>query len=147
MGQKDVLLLEQSRIASGASSKSNNIVECQFIDEIDILLRVKAFQILHRFFSEMAVPFHKIGYLRLTNSREDLARYEGALRVQRRLGIHDSQVLEIDEVKKMFPFLNVEGLLGAQYGPSDGKTDGERLTRAYARKARKYGVRFLEHTK
>jgi sarcosine oxidase subunit beta len=147
MQQRDVMLVEQSTIASGASSKADNIVERQFVEEIDILLRVKAFEIFPHFFEDLGVPFRKIGYLRLTGDKRDLSSYKKGVRIQRRLGIEDSRVVEPDELGEMFPFMNTEGLLGGLYGPSDGITDGEKLTKAYAREARKGGVKIWENTK
>jgi sarcosine oxidase, subunit beta len=147
MKQKDVMLVEQSSIASGASSKADNIVERQFVEEIDLLLRVKAFEIFPHFFEDLGVPFRKIGYLRLTGDKKDLSSYRKSVRIQKRLGIEDSRVVAPEELRGMFPFMNTEGLLGGLYGPSDGITNGEKLTRAYAREARKGGVKIWENTK
>jgi sarcosine oxidase, subunit beta len=142
-GQKDVLLLEQNAIASGSSSRSDGIVERQLLSEFDILLRVKSFEILSELFKK-GVDFTPIGYLRLTSDEKDVPKYLESIRIQRALGVNDSQFLETDEIKKILPFIQADDLVGALYGPSDGMTDGSLLATTFAKEAEKLGARILQ---
>jgi sarcosine oxidase, subunit beta len=142
--QQDVLLLERNTLASGSSSKSDGIVERQLISEFDILMRVKSFEILPDFFKTKGVDFTPIGYLRLTSDERDIPKYRESVRIQHSLGVTDSKFVERDEIKKILPFLRVDDLLGALYGPSDGMTDGSLLAASFAREAEKFGASIFQ---
>ncbi len=144
-GMRDILLLEQNSIASGSSSKSDGIVERQFLSEFDILLRVKSFEILHGLISKKTVDFSPIGYLRLTSDKDDLPKYRKSVTLQHLLGVTDVRFLVRDEIKKLLPFLKVEDLEGALYGPSDGMIDGSLLATSFAREAERFGATIMQN--
>ena len=146
MGARDVVLLEKGTLASGSSSKSDSIVERQLLTEFDIMLRVRSFEILRDFFESKGVDFRPIGYVRMTSSDGELEKFNESVRIQRRLGVNDSRVLRPDEIKELMPFMNVEDIQGALYGPSDGMTDGSQLTSAFAREAAGSRVEILQGT-
>jgi len=143
-GHRGVILLEQSSLASGSSSRSDGIVERQFISEFDILLRVKSFEILQDLFNAKSVDFSPIGYLRLTSDEKDIPKYRESVKIQHSLGVTDSRFLERDEIKRILPFLRVDDIAGALYGPSDGMIDGSQLATSFAREAEKLGVSILQ---
>jgi len=147
MGKSDTILLEQETLAYGSSSRSNSMVERQLLNEFDILLRVKAFEILRYFFTEKGIVFTPIGYIRIASGEEDIPKYHESVRIQRSLGITDSRVLQPSELKKILPFLKVDDLAGALYNESDGVTDGSQLTSAYAREADRFGVEIALKTR
>ena len=137
MGVRDVVLLEKASLASGSSSKSDSIVERQLVTEFDIMLRIKSFEILREFFADKGVDFRAIGYVRMASSMDELEKFEESVRTQRRLGVLDSRVLAPDEIRDLLPFINLEGIQGALYGPSDGMTDGSQLDLRVRRRSRR----------
>jgi len=143
-GHRDVVLLEQSGLASGSSSRSDGIVERQFISEFDILLRVKSFEILQNLFDAKSVDFSPIGYVRLTSDEKDIPKYRESVKIQHSLGVTDSKFLEREEIKRILPFLRVDDIAGALYGPSDGMIDGSQLATSFAREAEKLGVSIIQ---
>ena len=46
--------------------------------------------------------------------------------MQRSLGVDDARVIDAEEVSRLIPHLNTDGMLGALWGPSDGYIDGTR---------------------
>jgi sarcosine oxidase, subunit beta len=146
-GERGVVLLEKGTLASGSSSKSDGIVERQLFTEFDIMLRVKSFEILRAFFEDKVVDFRPIGYVRMTSSEDEMARFGESVRIQNRLGVKDSRVIYPDEIKRLMPFMDVSDIEGALYGPSDGMTDGSQLTGAFAGEAANRGVEVLQNTK
>ena len=142
--RRDVVLLEQNSLASGSSSRSDGIVERQFVSEFDIVLRVKSFEILRDFFNSKGVDFSPIGYVRLTTDEKDVPKYRESIRIQHSLGVSDSRFLERDEIKGILPFLRVDDFAGALYGPSDGITDGSQLATSFAREAEKLGTSIMQ---
>lgn len=146
-GQRDILLLEQNALASGSSSRSDGIIERQFVSEFDILLRVKSFEILRELLQVARnLEFTPIGYVRLTSDEADVQKYRESVEIQHSLGVTDSRFLEREEIKQLLPFLNVDDLLGGLYGPSDGVVDGSQLVTAFATEAEKRGVIILGKT-
>jgi sarcosine oxidase, subunit beta len=111
------------------------------------MLRVKSFEILRTFFQDKGVDFRPIGYVRMTSSEAELARFGESVRIQSRLGVKDSRIIYPDEIKDLMPFMNVRDIEGALYGPSDGMTDGSQLTTAFAVEAASRGVELLQNTR
>jgi sarcosine oxidase subunit beta len=146
MGCKDVVLIEKSAVGSGSTSKSDSIVERQFVNEFDILLRVESFKILEFFFKNRGVEFTPIGYMRLYSDPSHAERYRLSVDIQRRLGIKDVALLEPHQVKAMLPFVDTRDICGALYCASDGVTNGSELAWAFANEATKMGATVLQGT-
>jgi sarcosine oxidase, subunit beta len=144
MGVRDAVILEKNAVGSGSSSKSDSIVERQLLAEFDILLRVKSFEILRDFFENKGVPFRPIGYIRMTTTQQDVEKFKESIRIQRRFGITDSEVVDAKAVKELMPYVNVDDVCGALYGPSDGMTDGSALASAFASEATKNGAEVVQ---
>jgi sarcosine oxidase subunit beta len=146
MGCRNVVLVEKSVIGSGSTSKSDGIVERQFVDEFDILLRVKSFEILKFFFKNKSVGFTPIGYVRLSSDPRDIKRYAFSVKVQKSLGVKDAAVLDRDQVKALLPFMETRDICVALYCASDGVVNGSELAWAFANEASKLGVKILQNT-
>lgn len=146
-GLKGVVLLEQGSLASGSSSKSDGIVERQFVSEFDIMLRIKSFEILHELINNGSnINFVPIGYLRLASEESDAQKYRESVKLQHSLGINDTRFLKREEIKQLLPFLKVDDLLCGLYCPSDGMIDGSQLATSFAKQTEKLGGTIVQFT-
>jgi dimethylglycine dehydrogenase len=59
----------------------------------------------------------------------------------------ETEIIGPEEIAKIAPVTNVEGILGALYDPLDGHLDPSGTTHAYAKAARMGGAEIVLHTK
>ena len=91
------------------------------------------------------IEFYQGGYLLLAYTEKEHLQFQKNVALQRRLGI-DSRCLSAAEAAKIVPGMNVEGVLGATFCPSDGQANPFKTTFAYAAAARRLGVRIIPFT-
>ncbi|MBW2618984.1 MAG: FAD-dependent oxidoreductase, partial [Deltaproteobacteria bacterium] len=89
--------------------------------------------------------WHTTGALRLgsTPDRMDELKYNAVK--DRCLGL-EVEVIGPQEIKRLHPLVNTDGLLGALWHPDDGDVDPNGITQAMAIGARKYGAEIYRHT-
>ena len=78
------------------------------------------------------IDFRQDGYLFLLDREEDVARFQGALALQHRLGV-PSRELSVEEALAIVPQLSADGLLAATYCELDGYATPEAVVQWYAR--------------
>lgn len=123
-------------------------VRQQFSTEINIRIGLFSIERFERFDEEMAVEgepayaeFRQRGYLFLGDQTnwEAMQRHH---QLQRRLGAQVELIIP-EQVRDIVPDLNVEGLLGASWGPRAGYTDPYGVLQGYLRKARHLGAHYI----
>ncbi|MGR3290964.1 MAG: GcvT family protein [Paracoccaceae bacterium] len=146
-GVKDVVLLEKSRLTEGATWHAAGLVG-QFRSQQNLMRlmndSVKLFDALHADTGQDP-SWCKVGSLRIATSKDrwdELLRSSSAAQAA---GL-DMDMLSPIEAKKLYPLLNIEGLIGAAFIPDDGHIDPNSLTQAYAKGFRKFGGRIFEQT-
>lgn len=87
------------------------------------------------------IEFHQRGYLFLAGPQE-WGVFQRRHALQRSLGV-EVELLRPEEILKVVPDMNVEGLAGASFGPRDGYLDPYSVLRGFARKARALGAVYL----
>jgi dimethylglycine dehydrogenase len=89
--------------------------------------------------SEQPCGLHHVGGLTIadTLARMDFLKAERAK--HRYMGL-ETELVGIDEIRKLSPITNTDGLIGALYDPLDGHLDPSGTTQAYARAARRQGA-------
>jgi sarcosine oxidase subunit beta len=137
--------LERGQIGQGATAKATGGIRQQFSREINIRLSQESLKRFERFEEEMGCPadFRQVGYLFLASSGEDWAWLQEAASLQRRLGV-PVELLTPDEAGGLVPGLRTGDLLGATFCGTDGIADPHAVVQAFAREARRLGVRILE---
>jgi len=144
-GCHDVCVLERGQIGQGATAKATGGIRQQFSREINIRLSQESLKRFERFEEEMgcSADFRQVGYLFLASSAEDWAWLQEAASLQRRLGV-SVELLTPDEAGGLVPGLRTGDLLGATFCGTDGIADPHAVVQAFAREARRLGVRILE---
>ena len=125
IGITDVTVLEAGDVvAAGSSSRSAGFIESQYVDPLDIELRARSMHTFRRLQRDHGLEIKEIGYLRLAPDEEALAAFASSARLQRELGIEDTEVLSTDDVRRLVPWLQGDGVAGGLFGPRDGRIDG-----------------------
>lgn len=91
------------------------------------------------------ISFHDAGSLRLASTPRELAFYENLRPLYQDLGV-EYDVIGTEQIAKIHPLLNIEGLLGAAHTPTDGHVDPTGATMALARAAKIRGATIKTQT-
>jgi sarcosine dehydrogenase len=92
-----------------------------------------------------AIDWHEVGSVRLASSQERWSELKRAATTARGFGF-EMALISPREAKEKFPYITLDGLVGAAWVPSDGYVDPSSLTQALAKGARASGVRILQET-
>jgi sarcosine oxidase, subunit beta len=146
-GVRDVVLVERDELASGSTSKAAGGVRAQFSDELNIRLGARSLEAFGRFEEETGqdIGLHRVGYLFLLSTPEELASFEESVRLQNGLGV-PSRMIDPAEARRLSPLITTDGLLAAAFSPEDGHCTPESVVQGYAADARRHGATVLRHT-
>lgn len=147
-GLKDVILIEKDLLAQGATGLSVGGIRQQFSHPANIKLSQESVRVFERFEEEFGVDikFQQAGYLFLARKEETWKEFFASVETQHRLGV-PVETLAPKEIKRRWPYLNVDDIQGGTFGPKDGYADPYLVTMGFAGAARKLGVDIEELTK
>jgi sarcosine oxidase, subunit beta len=139
-GAGAVTLIEGGYIAGASSGLSVGIVETQYVEPLDIELRVRAMESFDRLVDEHGLELVRNGYLRLGHSPAAAERFEASVAVQHELGVRDARVVGRDEIRELVPEMRVDDVVCGLFGPRDGYLDGHLYCTLLAELAEGLGV-------
>lgn len=140
-GWTDSVLLERLELTSGSTwHAAGNITHFGHYAEITQLYvdSLKTYQQAERE-SGHSIGFHPTGSLRLATTQAELGAYRTLEPLYQKLGV-PYRVVDADEVGRLHPLVNTEGLFGAAHTPADGHVDASGATHAMAKVARSMGA-------
>jgi len=144
-GCRNVLLLErESFFGIQATGKCAGGIRYQFGTEINVRLSLLSLPMLDRFEEELGQPIdlRYCGYLFLLTSPADVAAFRQNVEMQHRLGVM-TRWLEPEEIGRMVPLINLEGVLAGTFHERDGLADPNSVVQGYVSGARRLGARLL----
>jgi sarcosine oxidase, subunit beta len=146
-GLHDVVVIERGYLAEGASGRNGGGVRQQWSTEINIRLMQESIELCKRFAVDLGVNvwFRQGGYLFLARSPQEVQRLEKNIDIQNRCGVK-TRMLDPKEARDIVPELNLDGIVGASYNPSDGILFPWPFLWGYARQAAAMGVRIFTQT-
>src|SRR5438046_588836 len=146
-GETDVLLVEADELGSGSTGGSFGGVRQQFSTplEIELSRRGLDFWRTAERVLDSPVPWHENGYLFMSGNADIVAKLAEAAKLQRSMGLTDVDVLDVEQIKELTPWVGTDGLLGAACTAHDGKVTPTDGVSALAKAARARGVRIREH--
>ncbi|HEY5923210.1 MAG TPA: FAD-binding oxidoreductase, partial [Kofleriaceae bacterium] len=146
-GLEDVVVLERGYLAEGASGRNGGGVRQQWSTEINIRLMQESVELCRRFAVDVGVNvwFRQGGYLFLARSAKEVARLEKNIGVQNRCGVA-TRMLDPSAARDIVPELDLTGIVGAAYNPTDGILFPWPFLWGYARQAAAHGVRIFTQT-
>ncbi|MGQ9467502.1 MAG: NAD(P)/FAD-dependent oxidoreductase [Anaerolineae bacterium] len=144
-GCRNVLLLErESFFGIQSTGKCAGGIRYQFGTEINVRLSLLSLPMLDRFEEELGQPINLryCGYLFLLTRQEDVAAFRAQVEMQHRLGVR-TRWLEPEEIARMVPLINLEGVLAGTFHERDGLADPNSVVQGYVSGARRLGARLL----
>lgn len=144
LGWSDVMLIERSELTSGSTWHAAGGFHTLNADTNMAALQgytIELYKDLEKL-SEQSCGLHHVGGLTLatTPDRMDFLKAERAK--HRYMGLN-TEIVGPEEIRKLSPITNTDGVLGALYDPLDGHLDPSGTTHAYAKAARNAGAEIV----
>ena len=127
-----VLLLEKNYLTSGSTGRCITGIRQQFSTPTSIktaMESVRLFRSMHDEF-DFDVEWKNSGYLFLAHSEDLVAMFKKNIAIQKQFGL-DVAFISSSECNKIVPKLNIDGLIGGAYCPSDGQANPFLVVRGY----------------
>jgi sarcosine oxidase subunit beta len=144
-GAGDVVVLERgARSGEGSTGRATGGFRAQFGTRVNVRLSLLSREKLLRFKEETNVDpgFRQCGYVFVARDEEELAALVSAQSVQRECGLAEARTVNVEDVARLNPAVNVEGVTGGVYCPTDGFIRPLEVLRGYEEAAARMGVRF-----
>ncbi len=93
-----------------------------------------------------ATGFHDCGSLRLAYKKEDIEWFHYIKGILDNVGA-PAEIISPEEIKKIHPFIKLDGIVGAFYTLEDGHTDPTSTTNAMAKGARNGGAKIYRNNR
>ena len=136
------LLVERDTLAAGSTSKAAGGVRAQFSDDLNIAIAQRSLQAFADFGRRPGweIDLHRVGYLFLLTSAEDVESFERSIELQHGHGV-PSRMISAAEAQRLSPLIEVGDVLAAAFSPEDGHCTPEAVVQGYAAGARALGAR------
>jgi len=141
LGMKDVVLIERSELTSGSTWHAAGGFHTLNADTNMAALQGYTIR-LYRELEEItgqSCSLHHVGGITLAESPERFDFLKSARAMHRHMGL-DTELITPEEIRKLSPITNTEGVLGGLYDPLDGHLDPSGTTHAYAKAAQMQGA-------
>jgi len=146
LGWSDVMLVERSELTSGSTWHAaggfhtlNGDTNMAALQGYTIRLYKELEEI-----TGLSCGLHHVGGVTLADNQDRFDMLLAERAKHRFMGL-DTEVVGPDEIRKIAPVTNTDGIIGALYDPLDGHLDPSGTTHAYARAARMGGATIETH--
>ena len=147
--RRDVLVIERKYLTSGSTGRCGAGIRQQWGTVLNATLArdsTRLFEHLEEYTGyNDDCGLNQGGYLIVAYTEAEWAQFQKNVELQQSLGI-PVQVLDPKGAREVVPHLNIEGLLGATFCPTDGHANPFHCTFAYAKGAERMGVEFATYT-
>ncbi|RLC97345.1 MAG: FAD-dependent oxidoreductase [Chloroflexi bacterium] len=146
-GMKKIVVLEKGYLGVGATGRCGAGVRQQWGMEENIILARESVRIFEKLPEELGfnVFFRQGGYLVLIFDEHEYDLVTRSIPVQNKLDV-PSRLLDPKDVAELVPGINLDGVLGAAYCPTDGVCYPYAVLWGYGEAARRLGVDIRTHT-
>ncbi len=144
LGWSDVLLIERSELTSGSTwhaaggfhtlNSDTNIAALQGYT-------IRLYQELEDI-TGLSCGLHHVGGLTIATDQDRLDYLTAERAKHRYMGL-DTDIVGPEEIRKISPITNIDGVVGGLYDPLDGHLDPSGTTQAYAKAARMGGAEIV----
>ena len=146
LGWSDVMLLERSELTSGSTWHAAGGFHTLNGDTNMAALQgytIKLYKELEAI-TGMSCGLHHVGGVTLTDNQDRFDMMLAERAKHRYMGL-ETAIVTPDEIKKLAPIVNLDGIIGGLYDPLDGHLDPSGTTHAYAKAARMGGATIETH--
>ena len=143
-GWSDCLLLEKNELTSGSTWHAAGNVPTFSASWSVMNMQRYSTELYRGLGEEVDYPmnYHVTGSVRLAHSRERMLEFERVKSMGRYQGM-DIDILDLEDIRQRYPFMETHDLAGGLYDPYDGDIDPAQLTQALAKGARDMGARIV----
>ena len=148
LGWSDVMLIERSELTSGSTGTQRVAFTRLMATPIWPLCRAIRSSFIRSLeeITGMSCGLHHVGGVTLADNQERFDMLLAERAKHRYMGL-ETEIVGPEEIKKIAPVTNTDGILGALYDPLDGHLDPSGTTHAYAKAARMGGASIETHCK
>ncbi|MGC1506177.1 MAG: FAD-dependent oxidoreductase [Sulfitobacter sp.] len=146
LGWSDVMLVERSELTSGSTWHAaggfhtlNGDTNMAALQGYTIRLYKELEEI-----TGMSCGLHHVGGVTLADNQDRFDMLLAERAKHRFMGL-DTEIVSPEEIKKIAPVTNIDGIIGGLYDPLDGHLDPSGTTHAYARAAKMGGATIETH--
>ena len=146
LGWSDVMLIERSELTSGSTWHAAGGFHTLNGDTNMAALQgytIKLYKELEEI-TGMSCGLHHVGGVTLADNRDRFDMLLAERAKHRYMGL-ETEIVGPEEIRKIAPVTNTDGILGALYDPLDGHLDPSGTTHAYAKAARMGGATIETH--
>lgn len=148
-GVKDVVVIEKEYLAGGATGRCGAGIRQQWGTEMNCKIAKFACELFENANEELEydgdIEFKQGGYLLLASTQKEHEQFIKNIKLQNSLGI-PSKLLNLEEAKEIVPYLNTDGLVSTAFCQKDGHLNPFLTTDAYAKAAKRLGVKIYTYT-
>ncbi|MEO0341977.1 MAG: FAD-dependent oxidoreductase [Pseudomonadota bacterium] len=144
LGWSDVMLVERSELTSGSTWHAaggfhtlNGDTNMAALQGYTIRLYKELEEI-----TGMSCGLHHVGGITLADTPERMDMFKAERAKHRFMGLETS-IVTPDEIRRLSPITNTDGVIGGLYDPLDGHLDPSGTTHAYAKAARMGGAEIV----
>ncbi|KKJ76704.1 glycine cleavage system protein T [Kiloniella litopenaei] len=144
LGWDDVMLIERSELTSGSTWHAAGGFHTLNADTNMAALQgytIRLYKELEEI-TGMSCGLHHVGGVTLASTPERMDFLKAERAKHRYMGL-DTEIVGPEEIKKLSPITNIEGVIGALYDPLDGHLDPSGTTHAYAKAAKMAGAEIV----
>lgn len=144
----DVLLLEQGTLTSGSTWHAAGLVG-QLRSSASITRVLKYSVDLYKGLEAetgLATGWKMTGCLRLATNQDRWTEFKRLSTTAGSFGM-EMHLVSPEEVKRMWPLMNVDDLVGASWLPTDGQASPSDITQSLAKGARMHGAKIVENVR
>ncbi|OIQ24190.1 MAG: glycine cleavage system protein T [Alphaproteobacteria bacterium MedPE-SWcel] len=148
LGWSDVMLIERSELTSGSTWHAAGGFHTLNGDTNMAALQgytIKLYKELEAI-TGMSCGLHHVGGVTLADNKERFDMLKAERAKHRFMGL-ETEIVSPEDIKKIAPITNIDGIIGGLYDPLDGHLDPSGTTHAYAKAARLGGATIETHCK
>ncbi|HVO79305.1 MAG TPA: FAD-dependent oxidoreductase [Terriglobales bacterium] len=147
-GCKDVLVIErESAQGKGSTGKSMGGVRAQFSTPVNIQMSLYSIPFYASFEERLGYPcdYRPQGYLFCATSDKHLAYLRTNQEKQIALGLKNVRMISADEIRRMFPQLRADDILGGSFCSTDGFVDPYSAMVGFMTRAADHGAKLWKN--
>lgn len=148
-GVKNIIVLEKRFLASGSTGRCGAGIRQQWGTEMNCRLSMESIKFFETANEELEydgdIEFKQGGYLLVSSTEKEDMQFKKNVELQKSLGI-TVDFLTPKEAAEIVPYLNTDMISSATFCPDDGHLNPFLTTDAYAKAARRLGVKIYTFT-
>lgn len=148
-GVRNVAVIEKNFLASGSTGRCGAGIRQQWGTEMNCKLSMASIKFYENAVEELQydrdIEFKQSGYLMVASTSKEDEQFKKNVELEKQLGIN-VEFLTPEEAKKIVPYLNTDLVTSATFCPDDGHLNPFLTTDAYAKAAKRLGVKIYTNT-